>query len=642
MKRFSFLILIILISACSSQDETNSSKEIANEEHAYFDAFFNDDEPCGFHTTNHTFSKIDEVKTVHLSLDLEVDFDKQILSGKATHQLKNKGFNQVVFDVSGLEVEKVTKGRNEELARFSITPEHDFYGAALTVEIDDTTDVVTIYYATTNKSFALDWLPAELTHSKKHPFLYTQGQAILTRTWIPIQDTPENRITYDAKLTVPKELLVLMSASNPKNRNEEGVYYFEMNQPIPAYLIALVVGELEYRALDEQTGVYAEPAMVEKARYEFVDIPKMMYAAQALYGEYLWDQFDVIVLPNSFPFGGMENPRLTFATPTLIAGDRSLVSVIAHELAHSWSGNLVTNATWEDIWLNEGFTVYFENRIMEKLYGEEIADMLLLIEVQELLETIEKMKKQGHAEDTHLKLDLTCRNPDEGLSDIAYVKGALLLKTLEKEFGRKRMDKFLTNYFADNSFKTLTTEDFIAYYKEHVEARYGFEFNLEEWIYGPGLPENAVKIRSKRFDDIQKIAKILMDDKVLDEAIKRSDFLTQEWLAFIRALDKNRMTPELMTQVDNQLGFATSGNAEIMTEWFLLAIDVGYEDIKPQLKDFLIQVGRRKFLAPLYRKLTKDEKNKEWAKEVYAIARPNYHAVSFKKIDTILGVTGVN
>lgn len=640
MKNLLITILIFSLSLSCSDDtlEDNGVNVNLNSEdvNAGSGSHSNNGEPCIHHTNNHTYADLEQVNTTHLTLDLVVDFENKVLSGSVTHMLNNRGFNEVIFDVSGLDIQKVTKGKEGIKARFTVTAPQDIYGSALVVEIEDTTEMVTIYYSTTDKSYALDWLDPALTFSKKHPFLYTQGQAILTRTWIPVQDTPENRITYDAKLKVPNELMALMSATNPKTRSEDGVYAFEMNQPIPAYLIALVVGELEYRALDSQTGVYAEPAMINKVKNEFIDIPKMMHAAQGLYGDYLWEQFDVIVLPNSFPFGGMENPRLTFATPTLIAGDRSLVSVIAHELAHSWSGNLVTNATWDDIWLNEGFTVYFENRIMEELYGKEVADMLMLIEVQELLKTIKEMKAADKAEDTHLKLDLTCRNPDEGLSDVAYVKGALLLKTIEENLGRERMDAFLTNYFTENAFKTITTEDFVTYFKEHVVARYGFDFNLDEWIYSSGLPENTVKIKSERFERIQNIAKQVTKGEGLPQEYKRSDYLTQEWLAFIRALDEKKITPEIMAKVDQQLNFATSGNAEIMTEWFLLAIGVGYDVIKPQLEDFLIHIGRRKFLEPLYTKLIQNEENRSWALEVYEKARPNYHAVSFKTIDEIL------
>ena len=376
--------------------------------------------------------------------------------------------------------------------------------------------------------------------------------------------------------------------------------------------------------------------MVDAAADEFVDIPKMMNTAQNMYGAYLWDVYDVIVLPYSFPFGGMENPRLTFATPTLIAGDRSLVSVIAHELAHSWSGNLVTNATWDDIWLNEGFTVYFENRIMEELYGKEIADMLLLIEYQELKETIQKMMDEGKGDDTHLKLDLDCRNPDDGLTDVAYVKGALFLKTLEKEATREEFDKFLTEYFEENKFKTITTEDFIAYLNEHLLTKNNLDFNTEAWTYGDGLPDNCITLTSPRFNEIQKLAEAIKNNgKELPTDLKRGDKITQEWQAFIRTFE-NQLAPEKIEAIDNQLEFTESGNAEIMSEWFILSIKSGYTKNYDALENFLLRIGRRKFLEPIYTALAETPDNNKWALKVYEKARPNYHAVSFKTIDKIL------
>ena len=626
-----YRIIVLLFSlafvfACSSPEtiEKNKDKKLTGTH-----------DKCIPPVSNHSHAEIDEINTTHLHLDLNVDFEQQRIDGIARHTMNNTGVKQAVFDIDGLNIQRITLGKEEKETHFEIGEEIDNVGSSLTVEIDENTTLINIYYNTTEKSNALDWLPAALTGSKKHPFLYTQGQAILTRTWIPIQDTPRNRITYSAKLKVPSELLALMSADNPTEKNNTGVYEFEMNQPIPSYLIALAVGELEYRPLNEYTGVYAEPKMIQKAADEFEDIPKMFKVAQNLYGKYLWDKYDVIVLPNSFPFGGMENPRLTFTTPTLISGDKSLVSVIAHELAHSWSGNLVTNATWNDLWLNEGFTVYFENRIMENLYGKEVADMLMLIEYQELVATVDEMMTTGKSADTHLKLNLDCRNPDDGLTDIAYVKGALFLKTVEEKVGRNKMDKFLKTYFKRHQFQTLTTEDFLAYFDEHLIKKYDVEFNTEEWVYGDGIPDNCVEITSPRFERVQKMALSVKQGNQLPEDLSREDYTTQEWLAFIRKFG-DELSPVIMRNIDHQLNFKGSGNAEIMTEWFVLGIESGYHDIFPQMEDFLTTVGRRKFLKPIYHSLSKTKENLVWAREVYAEARPNYHAVSFQTIDQIL------
>jgi aminopeptidase N len=585
---------------------------------------------------DHSYSNVGEINTTHLHLDATVNFENKQISGVVRHTMNNTGVTKAIFDIYGLEIQKVTLGEDEKETTYTIGEEMPTLGAPLIVDIDEKTTQVNIYYNTTDASSALDWLAPELTMSKEHPYLYTQGQAILTRTWIPTQDTPSNRITYSADLQVPKGLMALMSAKNPTKKNDSGKYSFTMTQPIPCYLIALAVGDIAYKNIGENTGVYSEPAMIEEVAYEFADLQKMVDAAEDLYGDYLWETYDVIVLPYSFPFGGMENPRLTFATPTLITGDRSLVSVIAHELAHSWSGNLVTNATWNDFWLNEGFTVYFENRIMEKLYGKEVADMLAMIEWQELEQTTSEMMSSGHAHDTHLKLNLDERNPDDGMTDIAYVKGAFFLKTLEETVGRENFDEFLKGYFNTYKFQTLTTEDFVSYLNENLLEKQNVVFNTEEWIYQEGIPDNHVEITSPRFGKIQQYALDIKDNgSSLPAELKRENHITQEWLAFIRKFD-GQLDPEKMRAIDEQLSLKSSGNSEIMAEWFVLGIQSGYLDIREDMRAFLTKVGRRKFLSPIYTALAKTEDNKGWALDVYETARSNYHAVSTGTIDEIL------
>jgi aminopeptidase N len=632
---YTSLIALFLFSCQESNQHNNPEKgETSSTESVELEK----DGDCHHDIENHTHSNIDEIHTTHMHLDLLADFDNKKLSGVVRHTMNNNGTKKAVFDIDGVNIQKVTIGdkNNEKEATFKIGENIENVGAPLIVEIDEQTTEINIYYETTPASNALDWLPPALTASGKYPFLYTQGQPILTRTWIPLQDTPANRITYSADIQVPEGLLAIMSAANPKELAPDGKYSFEMNQPIPSYLVALAIGEMEYHAFSDNSGVYAEPDVIESAAYEFVDIPKMMDAAESLYGSYLWDNYDVVILPYSFPFGGMENPRLTFATPTLIAGDRSLVSVIAHELAHSWSGNLVTNASWNDIWLNEGFTVYFENRIMEKLYGKEIADMLFLVELHELEQTIDKMIDEGMAKDTQLKLALECRNPDDGLTDVAYIKGAWFLKTLEKEVGRETFDAFITDYFASKKFTSLTSEEFLEYLENNLLAKQNITFNHEEWVYGTGIPENAIEVTSTRFEKVQELAEgIANNNKEIPDDLKLTDFTTQEWITFIRKF-KGKLNHEKIKKMDETVGFANSGNSELMTQWFLLNIESEYKDNYDQMEDFLIKVGRRKFLKPLYTALAKTEENKTWALKVYEKARPGYHAVSFQTIDKIL------
>lgn len=586
---------------------------------------------------HHSFSEPTKARTTHLHLDLRIDFDTRTIGGVARHTIDVTSGETIVFDTKFLVIDSVTLGNGrEQLVSFELGSLDELLGSSLTVPVTKATTQVNIYYKTTSQSEALDWLSPNLTAGKKHPFLYTQGEAILTRSWIPLQDTPGNRITYSADLTVPAHLLPLMSATNPTEKNAAGRYRFEMNQSIPSYLIALAVGDLVYYPLGKNSGVYAEPPLIEKAAYEFADMPKMIEAAEALYGPYKWEQYDVLVLPPAFPFGGMENPRLTFATPTILAGDRSLVSLVAHELAHSWSGNLVTNATWDDFWLNEGFTVYFESRIMEALYGKEIADMLTLIEYQELESENESISSGDHPQDTHLKLSLKGRNPDDGMTSIAYVKGAFFLMTLEDVVGRAQFDKFLRNYFDSHQFETLTTEKFVKYLKKELLEPNKINFNIDEWIYGPGIPANCKQITSTRFDNVNKLAQQFIGGKSAGSlGIARSDWTTQEWMNFIRQLP-NDISPSRLAELDKVFNFKGWGNAEIMAEWFVKGIRVGYKTIRPEMKDFLMTVGRRKFVGPIYSALAENEDDKKWAKEVYRLARNNYHSVTFNTIDLIL------
>lgn len=587
---------------------------------------------------NHTYGNVSDVYSTHLHLDLQVDFDRHVLAGKVAHDIVNEnGVDQMVFDIHGETVSRVTLDDDTSSVHFEIGDNDDLLGAPLTVDIKPETQKVTIYYETSPESNSLQWLTPQQTAGKKQPYLYTQGQAVLTRTWIPCQDSPMKRITYSADIKVPANLMAVMSAVNPTEKSKDGAYHFVMDQPIPTYLIALAVGDLTFAPLGERTGVYTEPSMLAKCVYEFEDVEKMVDAAEELYGDYRWGRYDIIVLPPSFPFGGMENPKLTFATPTILAGDRSLVSLIAHELAHSWSGNLVTNATWDDFWLNEGFTVYIENRIMEKLYGKEYSDMLLSIEMQELENENADILSGSHPEDTQLKLNLEGRDPDEGMTSIAYVKGALFLKTLESASGRDKFDEFLKGYFDKHKFQQMTTEMFVDYLNENLLEPNKIEFNTDEWIYGEGIPENCVKIESDRFTKVSEKAQLITSINSAKELnVKRTDWSTQEWMHFIREIPEEADASK-MEMLDKEFHFSNCGNSEIMAEWYLVSIQKGYDKINPHMEDFLVHVGRRKFLQPLYAELAKTDDGMKLARQIYTKARPNYHSVSTGTIDEILG-----
>ncbi len=583
----------------------------------------------------HSYANFNDVRIKHLKLDLKVDFSDKTLDGKVDISIENyTKAKQLILDSKDLTIHKVLLEDSIETS-FSLGEKSEVFGQPLTVEVEPSTKVVSVYYTTSPDAEALQWLTPEQTLGKVHPFLFSQSQAILARSWVPCQDGPGVKFTYEATIKTDPNLIALMSAENGTTKNENGVYTFKMDQPISSYLLALTVGDLAFASTGRNSGVYAEPAMLEKSVWELNSMQSMIDSAEKLYGPYAWERYDVVILPPSFPFGGMENPRLTFATPTIIAGDRSLVALIAHELAHSWSGNLVTNETWNDFWLNEGFTVYFEQRIMEKIFGKPYEEMLTKLGMGELEATLKNFINEGNSEDTHLYLDLDGRNPDDGLTDVAYEKGRFFLQKLESVVGRERFDLFLKNYFEENKFKPMNTERFIANLNEHLLTPEEEQaVNINAWVYGPGLPDNALIPYSEELDRVESSIAQYNNNQIKAEEIDISGYTTHHWLYFLRGL-KN-LDSIKMHELDQNFNFTQTGNSEIACDWFKHCIDHQYEEAFPALNDFLIRVGRRKFLTPLYTRLAKSPQNKAWAKEVYQTARNGYHSVSYNTIDEVL------
>ena len=578
----------------------------------------------------HSYAQPDKVRVEHLALDLYVDFAKKKLAGTATLQI-TPGANQLVLDTRDLTIHKVTLDNGQQ-AKFAVGRPDAILGAPLTIDVTPQTKSVVIDYETDPKASALQWLDPAQTAGKKQPYLLSQSQSINARSWVPIQDSPQIRFPYDATIRVPKGLVAVMSAENPQAKNADGVYRFRMPQPIPAYLLAIAAGDIDFRALSADSGVYSEPSVVEKAKYEFADTPKMIAAAEALCGPYRWSRYDMLVLPPSFPFGGMENPRLTFLTPTLLAGDRSLVSVVSHELAHSWSGNLVTNATWNDFWLNEGFTTYFERRIDEKLYGREFSEMESILGMNDMAT---EMKDTPPA-DQGLYVNFAGRNPDEAPS-IVYDKGALFIRLLEETAGREKFDRFLRAYFDQNAFKSMTTERFLEILKtdllepNHIDEK---KLMIDAWIRGPGLPPNAPKPQSDLLGKVNQELEAWKKGAKPSSLVTRA-WVTQQWLHFIHGLPP-ALTPEQMKALDDQFHFSSSGNSEILEAWLERAIDNHDTAAYPAIERFLTSQGRRKYLKPLYTKLAATPEGMAIAKRIYATARPMYHPVAQATIDPIL------
>ncbi len=571
--------------------------------------------------SNHSFSEPSKVTYSHLSWKAEVDFKLQQITAIAAYRLVQKAASDhLILDVKGLNIQLVEV--DGVSVPWQVEEKDPILGSALHIPVSSTSKEVVVKYNTTEKSDALLWVEGE------YPFLFTQSQAILARTWIPCQDLPAVRFTYDATVTVPAQLLPLMSARNPKMLKQENnatiTYSFEQPKPIPSYLMALAVGNIVYSPISERAGVYATPQMIQEAAEELSDLEKMIAAAEALYGPYQWERFDVLILPPAFPFGGMENPMLTFATPTILAGDKSLVSLIAHELAHSWSGNLVTNETWNDFWLNEGFTVYFELRIMESLYGKEISEMLAALNIQDLYHTIAEL----HPNDTRLKLDLDGRDPDDGMNDIAYNKGYWLLRTIEERVGRVKFDRFLKKYFTEHAFQVMNTERFIEIlHRELLDPGNANYIGVKRWVYEPNIPDNAYPIVSDRIVKVDEMVSNYNSGVISNGDIPWKSWTYQEQYRFLTNVKFASL--EQFHDWDKSHRVSSTRNKEILFAWILKSIEMNDQSQHAQqvLTQFLGEVGRRKFIAPLYKKLIHEGRSNE-AKNYLDLYKGVYHSVT--------------
>lgn len=587
----------------------------------------------------HSFANPDQVNVVHVDLDLEVDFERQSLSGWAqlTLNYADSTVTELLLDTRDLHIDRidhVEDGRVVKTLLHTLSERDEILGSRLTVAVDSTVNQIRIHYSTDPLASGLQWLTPMQTSNKRDPFLFTQSQAIHARSWIPLQDTPQVRQSYNATIHTPEHLLAVMSANNDPDTARDGEYHFEMPQAIPSYLIALAVGDLQFRAIGDRTGVYAEPYILDAAAEEFSGTETMLETGEQLFGEYRWGRYDLLILPASFPFGGMENPRLSFITPTVIAGDKSLVSLIAHELAHSWSGNLVTNSTWRDLWLNEGFTSYFENRIMDAIYGNRRAVMEQVLGVQDLQADLASLP----AEDQILTIDLKGRDPDDVFSQVPYVKGQLFLMRLEEIFGRAEIDEFLTGYFGNFEFESITTEQFLSFLQSELLANNPGLFadeELRQWVYGAGLPDALELPEIDAFSRIDNQRSSWLNGELTTANIPTAQWAVHEWIYFLRGLPDS-LSAEQMRSLDAQFQFTSSGNNEIVHVWLLHAIRNDYAPANSRLKEYMLSIGRRKLIVPLYELLASTEQGKARAREIFEQARPGYHPLAVGTVDAVL------
>ena len=595
--------------------------------------------PAAVDRDEHSYAEPDKVVTEDLALDIALDFDAKTIAGTATYTLqwKDQAATQLVLDTRDLTISKVEgeAGGQWQPLQYALAPADATLGSKLTIETPARNAKVRVTYVTSPDASGLQWLTPEMTEGKQLPFMFSQSQQIHARSWVPLQDTPAIRYTYTAHVTARPDVMVLMSADNDPAAQRDGDYSFKMPQKIPSYLMAIAAGDLVFKEISNRSGVWAEPAMIDRAVAEFADTEKMIATTEQLYGPYRWERYDLLILPPSFPYGGMENPRLSFITPTVIVGDKSLVSLIAHELAHSWSGNLVTFSSAKHGWLNEGFTSYVENRIVESLYGKEVSDMEYVIARNSLRENIASMPEATQA--LAVKPDVAL-DADDALSAVSYDKGAWFLQFLEQRFGRENFDAFLRGYFDHFAFQSITTEQFLAYAKEHLFDKFPdtvTDAEIQEWVYAPGIPGYAPQVMSRNFGIVDSARLAWLGSAQLPPRQITDAWSTQEWLHFLESLPPT-LTVEQLAQLDEAYKFTGTENGEIAMRWYPLAVRSGYTQANEALAEFTARVGRRKLIMPIYTALVQTEPGLALAKQIFATARPGYHPITTGSVEKLI------
>ncbi|MDR1076687.1 MAG: M1 family metallopeptidase [Xanthomonadaceae bacterium] len=633
--RFPFLLLplAMMMAACSNTDSGSATAPAQSKPRPASSV-------SARHHDESSYARPDVVKISDLALDLNLDFDRKQLAGTATYTLDwaDPSATQLQLDTRDLSIERAEgeKGGLWTPLPFTVADADPVFGSKLTIEAPERNDRIRVTYSTAPTASGLQWLEPAMTEGKTLPFMFSQSQAIHARSWVPLQDTPGVRFTYSAHVQTRPDAMVLMSADNDPAAVRDGDYEFKMPQAIPSYLLAIAAGDLVFQPISERSGVWAEPAMVEKAAVEFADTEKMIEVTEQLYGPYRWGRYDMLVLPPSFPFGGMENPRLTFATPTVIVGDKSLVSLIAHELAHSWSGNLVSNASWKDIWLNEGFTTYVQGRILEVLYGEDAAEADREVDQKDLLVDLKRM---APADQVLMLAPLGNRDPDEILSQVPYIKGAWFLQTLEQRFGRETFDPFLRGWFDQHAFQSVDSDQFIDYLKKNLMATNPSAFSGEElkaWMEQPGIPiTSAAAARSNILASADTARIAWQGSGVLPSSQIVPAWGTLGWVGFLDGMGES-LSREQLKQLDDAYHFTGTPNGEIAARWYPLTIRSGYVEARPAMADFLKRVGRRKLILPVYQELAKTPDGLAFAQAVFAEAQPGYHPITTASVKELL------
>ncbi|KAL5569206.1 hypothetical protein UlMin_025781 [Ulmus minor] len=602
----------------------------------------------------HSFTDSTHPLTTHISISLYLDFASSTIHGSALLSLSQPHSGSLSLDARSLTIHSVVEPKSSAPLPFSLSEPDPIKGCHLSVSLSNHSSLLLVF-STSPSSSALQWLSPPQTFNKTYPFVYTQCQAIHARSVFPCQDTPAARVCYSARLNIPRQLSAVMSARHVERRAPvageaallvcgeslwcaEGrvVEEFVMEQPIPPYLFAFAVGELGFREVGPRTRVFAEavPGVLDSAATEFAGTEDMIRQGERLFGPYDWERFDLLVLPPSFCYGGMENPRMVFLTPTVIKGDASGAQVVAHELAHSWTGNLITNKTNEHFWLNEGFTTYAERRIVEAVQGEDKAVLNIGIGWRGLNDEMERFKDR--MEFTKLKTNQEGVDPDDVYSQVPYEKGFQFVWRIERQVGRPAFDEFLKKYIATFKFQSIDTDTFLDFLKANIPG-IEKEIDLVLWTEGTGIPPDAYEPVSSLYTKIVSLANEFNVGRMPRED-EVADWRGQEWELYLENLPKSIEASQILA-LDSRYRLSESKDYEVKVAFLQLALASKCRDYYGEVEKTLKEVGRMKYLRPLYTALVEGngkEEEKILAKRVFAEARVCYHPIAQNVVESIL------
>ncbi|HEX9333954.1 MAG TPA: leukotriene A4 hydrolase C-terminal domain-containing protein [Anaerolineales bacterium] len=583
-----------------------------------------------------TYTDLTQGKIKRIDFHISVDFSRHTLDIEATYQLQEPVRGSLYLDSFKIDLKEAhTDGHKLE---WDFDAQDEILGERLHLQGLEGESSFTLIFRTSPEARALQWLNASQTAGGNYPFLYSQCQATHARSIFPCQDAPSVRFTYSAEVQVPQELVAVMAAEQLEvQEGKHTTFLFKMPQPIPSYLFALGVGNLAFRELGPRTGIYAEPEIIEAAAWEFAENEIKMMEAEKLLGPYLWERYDLLVLPPSFPFGGMENPRLTFLTPTAILGTRGQTSLITHELAHAWTGNLVTNATWQDFWLNEGWTTYAETRITEVLEGKDSEDLHAAYNEKGLIASMERVGMDSPY--TCLKLPAE-KDADSPAPTVPYYKGCFFLRECEYAVGRERFDDFIQKYMASFQFQSLTTEAFLDFLKAELPQVFE-KVNVQQWIYEPGLPDANTWHRptSRLYDEVQEVL------NAYQQGIRPTKEQVQDWhryqiLSFLQGLPK-QIPVEDCQYFDDILELEKRNDVAFFSHFSVICVASGYEAILPRIEQYIGTIGRMLYILPIVRAMIETDWSRGYVRPLFERVRDRHHQITVNAIEGLLKKAGL-